>query len=102
MAVRDSLLAYYQPFMMHSRALQSKGEIIIIIVSFIIFRVSFYPYYNMTLGHNSLGLVVVLFSSSYLHLFLRKSSLTCIYLHLCSFSNQWYLAFDMRVGQCIT
>jgi hypothetical protein len=44
----------------HMRALQSEGKIIIIFSNFEI-RVYFHPYYNMTLGYKSLGLVVVLF-----------------------------------------
>jgi hypothetical protein len=42
------------------RALQSEGMIILIYRYFEI-RVYFHPYYNMTLGFKSLGLVMVLF-----------------------------------------
>ncbi len=48
MAVNDSPLAYYQPFRVCSCALQSEGRVILIIVTFIEFRVYFHPYYNMT------------------------------------------------------
>jgi hypothetical protein len=63
MAVRDSQLAYNQPFRVRRHALQSEGRIILIYSYFIEFRIYFHPYYNMTLGFKSLGLVVVLFSS---------------------------------------
>jgi hypothetical protein len=72
--VRDSRLAYYQPSRVCSHALQSEGKIILILVTFIEFRVYFHPYYDMTLGHNSLGLVVVLFS--YIYLVLESYLLT--------------------------
>jgi hypothetical protein len=42
-------------------ALQSESRIILVYSYFIEFRVYFQPYYNMTLGFKSLGLVVVLF-----------------------------------------
>jgi hypothetical protein len=59
MAVRDSLLIYYEPFGVHSCALQSEGKLILIIVTFAGYI--FILTTIMTLGHNSLGLVVVLF-----------------------------------------
>jgi hypothetical protein len=77
--MRDSRLACCQPFRLCSCTLQSEGKIFLALVTFLEFRVSFHPYYYMTLGHNSLGLVVVLFSSLYLSLFLRKSSFTHVY-----------------------
>jgi hypothetical protein len=57
--VRASLLIYYTPLGVHICALQSEGRITLIIVTFsgyvfILTRI-------MTLGHNSLGLVMVLF-----------------------------------------
>ncbi len=48
---------------MCSCALHSEGKIILIIVTFIELWVYFNTYYNMTLGNNSLGLVMVLFLS---------------------------------------
>ncbi len=63
--MKNSLLVYYQPFRVHSFALQSEGRIILIIITFIEFRVYLHFYYNMTLGHNSLGWVMVLFYSTY-------------------------------------
>jgi hypothetical protein len=59
--VRDSTLAYNQPCRVHRCALQSEGRIILINSHFIELRVYFHPYYDMTLGFKSLGLVVVLF-----------------------------------------
>jgi hypothetical protein len=43
------------------RALQSEGKIILINSYFVEFRVYFHPYYNMTLGFKSFGLVMMLF-----------------------------------------
>ncbi len=50
--------------------MQSEGKIILIYSYFAEFRVYSHPYYNMTLGFKSMGLVVVL--SYCLPLFLRK------------------------------
>jgi hypothetical protein len=44
----------------HVRALQSEGKFILI-YSYFDMRVYFHPYYDMTLGLKSLGLVMVLF-----------------------------------------
>jgi hypothetical protein len=44
MAVRDSRLAYDQPYMVHRHALQSEGGIILIYSYFIEFRIYFHPY----------------------------------------------------------
>jgi hypothetical protein len=41
-------------------ALQSEGKIILI-YSYFEIRVYFHPYYDMTLGYKSVGLVVVIF-----------------------------------------
>ncbi len=42
------------------RALQTEGKIILIYCNFVEFRVYYCPYYDMTLGFKSLGLVMVL------------------------------------------
>jgi hypothetical protein len=41
-------------------ALQSEGKIILVYGYFVEFRVHFHPYYDVTLGFKSLGLVMVL------------------------------------------
>jgi hypothetical protein len=46
--------------MVHMRALQSEGKFILI-YGFFGIGVYFHPYYDMTLGFKSMGLVVVLF-----------------------------------------
>jgi hypothetical protein len=59
-AVRDSRLALQSTRRLRMRALQSEGKIILI-YSYFEIRVYFCPYYDMTLGYKSLGLVMALF-----------------------------------------
>jgi hypothetical protein len=78
--VRDSLPIYYYSIGVPSCALQSEGRIILIIVTFsgYIFILTTI----MTLGHNSLGLVVVLFQIIVPTLAFEK---VFIYLHILAF-----------------
>ncbi len=74
------------------RALQFEGKIILSYCHFEI-RVYFHPYYNMTLGYKSLGLVVVLFQSQYLPFLMRKFSFTaytCAYAYVV-ITSPWHL-----------
>ena len=60
MAVKAPRPAYSHPRRACMRALQSEGKFILI-YSYFEIRVYFHPYYDMTLGFKSLGLVMVLF-----------------------------------------
>jgi hypothetical protein len=59
LAVRDSRLAYNQPA--GCVCVHCNLRVSILINSYFEIRVHFHPYYNMTLGYKSLGLVVASF-----------------------------------------
>jgi hypothetical protein len=81
-------------------ALQSEGKFILI-YSYFEIRVYFHPYYDMTLGNESLGLVVVPFLIIVPTLVFEKAFIYRLYLRICLYCNHKLLAFDMRVGHCI-
>jgi hypothetical protein len=99
MAVRAPQLAYNHPRKACMRALQSEGKIILI-YSYFDIRVSFHPYYNMTLEFTFLGLVLVLLIIVPTLTF-EKAFIYSVYLLICSCCNHNSLAFDTRVGHCI-
>jgi hypothetical protein len=96
MAVRAPRPSYNQPRRVCMRALQSEGKIILI-YSYFEIRVYFHPYYNMTLGFKSLGLVLVLLIIVPTLVFEKAF----IYSIICLCCNHKSLAFDTRVGHCI-
>jgi hypothetical protein len=81
-------------------ALQYEGKFILIYPYFEKW-VCFHPYYDMTLGPESLGLVVVPFLIIVPTLVFEKVFIYSIYLCICLCCNHKLLAFDMRVGHCI-
>jgi hypothetical protein len=99
MAVRAPQPAYNQPRRVCMRALQSEGKIILI-YSYFEIRVLFHPYYDVTLGFTSLGLVLVLLIIVPTLVF-EKAFIYSIYLPICLCCNHKSMAFDMQVGHCI-